>query len=539
MEKKTGVHNGIIARSINSKEKIGNTGHNGNVFIFYEGNKQILKVPLKNTQKIKEKLRTNKKLTIEQKIENIERIGIEICSYKVDQDRNLKLVIKCMICGEHMDELNYDSILNSQYSICKECRKIINRKKQSSKKKYTRRLIDVRPEFFAQYGGQYMYDEKENNNIKLDEFSESSNKRIIIRCKDCGETRNLQVSDITAKDNNGNFVKDYNCIECYQETIKIKNAFPELINMVDIGLQSNRIKLSKELTRESILNMSVKSKEKLPIACFKCGKPHDVAIFQIAKQNRDGVKLCSECKTLMQTSFHHIYLLDYLLKTGDEIESEMVITVNNKYLRVDAVNHTKKKAYEVNGPQHKDKNNNLNVKATKRLGITTDELFEIITQNDKMKKDELEKMGYEVIVIDIENISIIDMLSEVSGESITELPKIDFSKYENLAKVNEVQNLINNNCDVREISNQLDISRRTVYNYINKGLVCIPSGSPIGNRMNKKLIADVQLLIDNCVEIKDIAEKLNINKNRIYKWIDNGTIKVDESSKVFIKNLLK
>ena len=148
-------------------------------------------------------------------------------------------------------------------------------------------------------------------------------------------------------------------------------------------------------------------------------------------------------------------------------------------------------------------------------------------------------MGYEVIVIDIENISIIDMLSEVSGESITELPKIDFSKYENLAKVNEVQNLINNNCDVREISNQLDISRRTVYNYINKGLVCIPSGSPIGNRMNKKLIADVQLLIDNCVEIKDIAEKLNINKNRIYKWIDNGTIKVDESSKVFIKNLLK
>lgn len=481
MEKKTGVHNSLIARSIDIKAKRGNIGNDGNRFIFSRGNEKIVKVTRKNMQKIREKLMTNKKLNIQQKIDNIERIGIEICNYRIDEDGNLKLSIKCMKCGEPLEPLAYYSILSSEYNLCKKCRQIINRKKQSHKKKYSTRLIDSRPEILD----RYTYDEKENNNIKLEDLSESSNKDIIIRCKECKEKRKLTVSDITARNDNGDFKKILNCKKCYQESIKIKRVFPKLIDMVDIELESARAKLSKELTREKVLNMSAKSKDKLPIVCFKCGEPHDVVVFQIVKQNRSGVKLCNICKTLMQTSFHHIYLLDYLLKTGDDIECEKVMKVGDKYLRADILNNTKMKAYEVNGPQHKDKNNSLNVRAAKKLGITVDELFKRVTENDKMKKNELEKRGYEVIIINIEEVSIIDMLREISGQFITELPEIDFNKYKILNKVPEVQDLIYKNLSAEEIAKKVKLSKNTIYNYIRDGLVRVPEGRRIGKRMNK------------------------------------------------------
>lgn len=214
-------------------------------------------------------------------------------------------------------------------------------------------------------------------------------------------------------------------------------------------------------------------------------------------------------------------------------ETELPIKIEDKTLYTDIVDYDERKVYEVNGPHHY-KIDGLTKITAKEKGITPEEQLAIQQKNDEDKAKYWENKGFEVIHINIEEYTILQMLKFIFNEEIERLPEIDFSKYIRLTNVPVVQKLINELKSVEQIADILGISRRTIYNYIDYELVTIPEDSPIGKKLDsndtKRIQEDtklVQNLANKKYTVKQIKSETNISEKRIREYLKDFTLPED------------
>lgn len=173
-ERETGVNRNNIKRSCNFKNKNrkGSSGINKHLWIFDYGDEYEKKVPYPDVESAKEdekfyKIATDKKEYTQYEIKkvksNLKMLGIEVV--RIDN----KILAKCMCCNENLENLKtYESLIKT--CLCKDCLSLIKSYSFNYSDNKGKKLLDVRPEIFSQNGGNWIYDEKLNDDRKLDIF---------------------------------------------------------------------------------------------------------------------------------------------------------------------------------------------------------------------------------------------------------------------------------------------------------------------------------------------------------------------------------
>ena len=531
LERVTGVPNSIISKSYksDSDKKTGCTNDKGERYLIYKSSVLVEDIPYINLDAAKDSDEWNSdQRSEENKAKNLDILGIKVIS---KQDGNY--ICECLHCKKEIEKVfTYWNLKNNKYCLCEDCLRKVKAYHCKVSKQEGKTLFEVRPEILkeyegVEYGGVFTYKKELNGGVDFKDIKKSSEMDMVLVCSNCDKKVVKKPKYLTRKKDmeNGKHLECEHCKKKYNETCRtIKAQYPQLLDIIDF----DKAKKKLNLDREDIETMIVTTKIKLPIFCCNCDESHYVDLTQLCRQNKDGIKLCNTCRQLIQVSYHHIYLVEYLLSIKHELYVEKLIEIDGKYLFVDIIDRTTKRSYEINGPQHYDKNNYFIRKFAQEKGITNSEAFEIVKKNDADKKRYLENDGYEYIEINIEEYTILEMLNIFLGLNLDKLPKIDFTKYKKLKHLEVVQSLVNEGYTVAEISDIIDLSRQSINNYIRDGLVIVPENSPIGKKMYTPHIEKAQELIYKQVPLRKIARDLKIPYSTLSPWTRNGTLDVSK-----------
>lgn len=526
LERIIGVPSSIISRSYksNSTNKKGCANDKGERYLIYKGSELKEDIPYIDLDAAKNSAEWNSdQRSEENKAKNLDILGIKVISKQDD-----KYICECLHCKKEIEKaFTYRNLKNNKYCLCEECLRKVKSYHCKVSKQEGKTLFEVRPEILKEYGGVFVYKKELNGGIDFKDIKKSSEMDMVFICSICGEKVVKKPKYLTRK-SDMKYGKHLDCEHCkkkYNETYRtIKAEYPLLLDIIDFDKAKEKLNLD----REAIETMVVTTKIKLPIICCHCNDTHYVDLPQLCRQNKDGVKLCNACRQLLQVSYHHIYLMEYLLSIKHDISVEKLIEIDGKYLFVDIIDETTKRSYEINGPQHYDKNDFFISKFAEEKGITNSEAFEIIKKNDADKKRYLENAGYECIEINIAEYSILEMLNTFLDLNLDKLPNIDFSKYKKLKHLEAIQNLVNEGYTVAQISDIVDLSQSSIHSYIRDELVAVPENSRIGKKMYKPYIEKVQELIYKQVPLSQISKELEIPYTTLYPWTRNGTLDVSK-----------
>lgn len=435
--------------------------------------------------------------------------------------------IKCSNCNK-LIEKKYKNIISCNRVLCKCCLQFIKSIKGVNRGKGKLKLLDIRSDIL----NEWTFDKNKNIEIPdINEVAAKSNKKIILTCKKCEKDSSFEISGLT-RIRGKNFHNKMECNYCKS----LRMVYPEIYKRIDFVKTLEREGLSKN----EIDNLTYGSKKNIYIECYRCKKSHRVQILQLSRQNKDGIKLCEKCATLINTSFHAIYLIEVGLKLGHRLVIEESIFVGGKWLSIDIKDETINKCFEINGEHHIDKDNGFIKMAAKRNNITPEEQFQKQLENDENKKNEIINSNFEFQSYDINSISIKDMINDAYGLNIIELPNINFDKYTILEKAKNIQTLLDldNSITALQIAKELYITETTVYNYIKKGIVKLPEGSKILYNNKPGDIECIQNNLDKNLTIKQIVEETGFSRSKIESFIRRGLCIPPSSSPIIKKTVV-
>ncbi|WP_455539200.1 hypothetical protein [Terrisporobacter sp.] len=536
LERDTGIHNGQISRAVNLdiSSQRGSKNKNGEKYFFSKGDEYIETIPYIDLDNAKKNNKWKSgHLKQKEKIENLELLGIDVIKIE-----NGKYTCRCMKCKEQIEkEFKYSRLIDNSYCLCEKCLRNVKRNNIKLARHNNRKLIDDRPEIFTENGGPYTYYKELNNNIDLKDVLSGSDKEIILTCSNCGKNIPKKPTVLTKNMKRGKkrIPKCPECKKIFNKTKRtIKEECPALLNIIDYEKAKKELGLAKK----DIENLIVTSKDRLPVFCIICNTSNYGVLNTLRQQNKDGIKLCQKCKNLLKTSYHHIYLLEYLKAQGHDVEAEQTIKVKvivegeveEKFLYIDIKDNTDKKTYEIQGEEHEDENNYYNLMEAKRKKVTGKEILENKKKNDKAKEEYvINEIGYEHIKINLKRgFTIVDMLNQLFNLNLKELPKmeIDWNKYDKLKVIKSAQDLVNKGCSVKEIAEIVGVRTNTIYEHIKNKLIKIPQNSNIkkSEQIRNKKIEKAQELIYKQYKLSQVAKEINIDVHTLYDWIDKNKL---------------
>jgi len=228
--------------------------------------------------------------------------------------------------------------------------------------------------------------------------------------------------------------------------------------------------------------------------------------------------MCKKCASKMFESVHATLIKQvYKHIYGDDCIWEDPVTIGDNTYEIDIVNHERKEAIEVDGEQH-NKINNFHVRSAKKNNTTPEYEFEQQQIRDDKVDNYFLEIGYNLIRIQVDNNKTpIQALQEIFPQYDYIPNWIDFSGKITRHKwdVAKAQEMMNNNINRSEIARQLNIHQSSLNQAVAYGNLVIPEGYKSLNVLYWD-VNEVQTLLDQGKEVKEISKILNIKKTSIW-----------------------
>ena len=214
------------------------------------------------------------------------------------------------------------------------------------------------------------------NNLKQNEVSISSDKKVIFKCynEECGREFELRIDRVTTSKrwcpccNGVTFCKKTICIPCY------KKSFASFHDKDKVNAWSDKNKLKQN-------EVSISSCQKVIFKCYKCGHEFKSIIFNISRG-----KWCLYCHA-MKNKFTK-KLVDIFDVMGMKYDMEVIVKCEGRNLRWDLIVYKNGNEFyiEVDGEQHFSVEGIININRKNISNEKAQKEFEDQREKDLLKE---------------------------------------------------------------------------------------------------------------------------------------------------------
>lgn len=140
---------------------------------------------------------------------NIKQCGYNLINVVKFEGNRTILEVSCCCCKEEVVKIQYNNIINHQnIPLCKECRNILNTYRSLGRKMKSNQMANVRNDL------KERYIESLNENIKWEDISSGSSRKIKLKCKVCNNIDEFIPKHLCTKDKKGAFYSSGKCSRC-------------------------------------------------------------------------------------------------------------------------------------------------------------------------------------------------------------------------------------------------------------------------------------------------------------------------------------
>ena len=140
---------------------------------------------------------------------NVKQCGYNLIEIDKFEGNKSKLKVTCCCCKEEVIEIQYNNIINHQnIPLCKDCRNILNTHRSLGRKMKSKKMANVRDDL------KEKYIEGLNENIKWEDISSGSSKKIKLQCEVCQNIDEFITKHLCITDKKGSFYSSGKCSRC-------------------------------------------------------------------------------------------------------------------------------------------------------------------------------------------------------------------------------------------------------------------------------------------------------------------------------------